>query len=782
MEIDKEKQQKALENARRIIEETERIREAQRVSRGVAEFESGNFEILRSNELVTNLANYIYSLLSQGKSEQAALLLRRLGECARSEDVPLRERAVMALSFLIGQLLEKEHFDVLGPLSKLLVDWLQFETVYITGFGVICKQIQQIGKMMLDHGLYAEAESLLVIIHQIQSGILEKGNTIRGMLSKIQENLASKEILEILVNEYLLDESKKQTSVDNLLVYLGRRAVIFLLNKLMHSDSKRDRFLLMRLIPVAGNIAVPVLVECLKKNPPWFVLRNVIYIIAEIGDPSLYSLVQPYLQHRDIRVQQEVIGCIVRLDGSKLKARLLEALPIVDDELKISLVVQLAEIGGDDVAEALQRLLQQRERFSERIKEDLLIRIISALRNFPSKETVDALKQLISVHRGNPSQDKITALAEETVLVLEPKLRHDRQKKSVQEDINFDDDPREMAKAASFVRSFEEEILSLVKKGDLDKACQKIYSRCVSAARDKDFLTAEMLRDRLLEINPMALSEVIRAGEIIEEEKSSSITSNHLKIWADLYEKMTTEEFTAMYYAMRPEKYQADEVIVRSGETDSSLYFINSGFVGIYCNSGANQTFLKRMQPGDILGVDQFFSVSVWTVTLKAQSAVQIHVLDRQTLTSLQNTHPGIDSKLQDFCLKFDIVPDLIRMAGSDRREYPRYPVSLIINNMLLDPYGHTGKRTFRGEMIDISKGGLGFSIRISNRENARLLLGRQIVTEVGLINGEMLRCAGMIVGVRFHHVVEQDFSIHVKLFKKLEQATVMAIINESTK
>lgn len=781
MEIDKERQQKALENARKIIEETERTREALRVSRGVTEFEHGNFEILRNNELVPNLANYIFSLLAQGKKAEASILLRRLGESARCDDVLIRERSVMALSFLIGQILDKEHLDSLEDLSKLLIEWLQFETVYITGFGVVCKQIQQIGKLMLDNGLYGEAEALLVIIHQIQSGILEKGNTIRGMLAKIQENLASKEILEVLVNEYLLDEDQKQASVDNLLIYLGRRAVVFLLNKLMHSNSKRDRLLLIRLIPVAGNVAVPILVECLKKNPPWYVVRNVIYIIAEIGDPSLYTLVQPYLQHRDIRVQQEVIGCIDMLDGSKMKTRLIEALPIVDGELKIPLVMQLAQVGGEGVEEALLDLLAKRDSFPERVKEELLVRIVSALKNFPSQKSIAMLKHLTS-RSGIPGQDRIAALAEETLLVLVPKLRHMSQKKTGEGDISFDDDPMEMTRATSKVRVFENEITSLIKGGDMDKASQKIYNRCVSAARDKDFLTAEMLRDRLLEINPMALSEVIRAGEIIEEEKSSSITSNHLKIWGDLYEKMTTEEFTAMYYALRLEKFETDDVIVRSGETDTSLYFINSGFVAMYCNSGSQETFLKRMQPGDILGVDQFFSVSVWTVTLKAQSAVQIHVLDRQTLATLQNSHPGIESKLQDFCMKFDIIPDLVRMAGSDRREYPRYPVSLIINNMLLDPFGHTGKRTFKGEMIDISKGGLGFSIRISNKENARLLLGRQIITEVGLIKGEVLRCAGMIVGVRFHNIVEQDFSIHVKLFKRLEQATVMAIVNQSLK
>lgn len=782
MEIDKERQQKAQENARKIIEEAGRLQEAQRISRGVAEFERGNYEILRNNELVTNLANYIFSLLSSGRAEDAAPLLQRLGESARCSDVELRERSVMALSFLIGQILEKENLDALEPLSKLLVEWLQFETVYISGFPSICKQIQQIGQLMLDRRLFNEAESLLVIIYQIQSGILEKGNTIRGILAKIQDNIASREILELLVDEYLLDAEKKLSSVDNILVYLGRRAVIFLLNKLMHSDSRRDRFLLMRLIPVAGNVAVPVLVECLKKNPPWYVVRNVIYIISEMGDPSLYSMVQPYLKHKDIRVQQEVIGCINRLDGSKMKPRLLEALMLVDDELKLSLVVQLAHLGGDDVEEALHDLFAKREAFGERSKEELVVRIIGALKKFPSKKSARLLRLLVASHSRDHEHVRIAGLAQEALLALEPKLRRLNQNIQAGDEIAFDDDPKEMTKAATKMRKFEEEIASFVKVGDLEKACQKIYNHCVAAAREKDFLTAEMLRDRLLEINPMALSEVIRAGEIIEEEKNSSISSNHLKIWGDLYEKMTTEEFTAMYYALKLEKYHSDDVIVRSGETDTSLYFLNSGFVGIYCQHGSHEVFLKRMQPGDILGVEQFFSVSIWTVTLKAQSEVQIHVLDRDMLTGMQNSHPGLESKLQDYCVKFDIVPDLVRMAGSDRREFPRYPVSLIINNMLLDPFGQAGKKTFRGEMIDISRGGLGFSIRISNKGNARLLLGRQIVTEIDIGKGEKLRCAGMIVSVRFHHVVELDFSVHVKLFKKLEQSVVMSIVNQSVK
>jgi hypothetical protein len=445
-------------------------------------------------------------------------------------------------------------------------------------------------------------------------------------------------------------------------------------------------------------------------------------------------------------------------------------------------VAQLAEIGGEGVAEALRHLLSQEDRFAELVREELVVRIILALRKFPAKESVKALRQLIARFQGDPSRNRITAIAEATILFLEPKLRHERQQKTTQQDINYDDDPREMVRANAIIRGLEEEIASLIRQGDLDKACRIIYDRCVTAARDKDFLPAEMLRDRLLEINPLALSEVLAAGEIIEEEKSTSLTDQDLKIWAELRETMGSGNFAAMYCAMHPEKYRAGEVIVGNGETDVSLFFIKSGVVGMYCRSGSREIFLKRMQPGDILGSEQFFSVSTWTVTLKAQTDVQMHVLDWRILADLQHDHPGMTARLQEFCMKFEIVPDLIRMAGSDMREYPRYPVSMLISITLSDLYGHAGRRTFTGEMTDIARGGLGFSIRISSLDNARLLLGRQIAMEIGPINGEVLRCGGIIVSARSHHLAPQDFSIHVKLFTQLEQAVVMAIVGESGK
>ncbi len=82
MEIDEERQQRALESARKIIEETERTLAARRLSRGIAEFAGGNFDILRSDELVIHLADHLFALLSEGQDEQASILLTSLGQCA----------------------------------------------------------------------------------------------------------------------------------------------------------------------------------------------------------------------------------------------------------------------------------------------------------------------------------------------------------------------------------------------------------------------------------------------------------------------------------------------------------------------------------------------------------------------------------------------------------------------------------------------------------------------------------------------------------------------------
>ncbi len=240
---------------------------------------------------------------------------------------------------------------------------------------------------------------------------------------------------------------------------------------------------------------------------------------------------------------------------------------------------------------------------------------------------------------------------------------------------------------------------------------------------------------------------------------------------------MTTEEFNALYYSLRQENYHKGDVIVQIGETDTNLYFLNSGYISLGAVIGGREIFLKRMQPSNILGGEQFFSPSIWTVTLKALSEIQVHVLDCMKFKKITEQYPAIEDKLQNYCRKHTQVLELLKMSGDDRREYPRYPVVLPTKSMLLDPYGSKGKREFKGELLDVSKQGLAFTIKISNGNNARLLLGRHIVTTI-IIRGEEIRQqSGVIVGVRLHEPTMLDFSVHIKLTQKMDETTYKKLI-----
>ncbi len=125
-------------------------------------------------------------------------------------------------------------------------------------------------------------------------------------------------------------------------------------------------------------------------------------------------------------------------------------------------------------------------------------------------------------------------------------------------------------------------------------------------------------------------------------------------------------------------------------------------------------------------------------------------------------------------------VPDLLKMSGDDRREYPRHSIILHSRSVLLDNFGKKGKRSFKGEIFDISRQGLAFTIRISSSDNARLLLGRHIMITIVIGDDELPPQNGVIVGVRLYEPIMQDYSIHVKLFKKIDKSIFKNILSVS--
>ncbi len=769
-----------LETVKQNIAASEKGRRELRFAYTLSDFTQGKTQVLKNNEFFEELNGFL--LAEPGDSEQLIDIFRCLGDGALAAEAPVRERALALLSSAVKFHLDRNDASINGAflvvLARGLSRWLEFETEMLPGFSVLNTGLEDIALWLLDNSCWVEAESVVVLLHRIQSGDLEKSRAIQSLTNKTLQSLARKSIVEKLTNEYLLENDQKHVT-HNILLALGHKAVISLLNRVIHSNSRVERLTLLDLIPAFGKGAVPALQECLKQNPPWAVVRNVIYLISEIGIDSHYGLVARYLGHFDERVQHEMISCILKFGGKMKQSRLLDGLGLAHDRLKIYIIRLLLEEDDKDgsVLAALLELSGGKANFSGQFGLDVLRALIEALKKFPCRQSVEQLKKMQRDYAGKLETEQHLLHIDQALKVIEPMVRHTRQQvDNFADPVSFDNDPVQQQLVFDKMRKAEEEIQALVRGGKTQQAGKLLYDQAMAAAKIKDFSLAEALQERLLEIDSMAFSQVIRLSEFVAEQKSSSISSHHLAIWKDLYEEMTTEDFNRLYYALRLEHYHKGDIIVQAGETDNNLYFLNSGYVSLSCFVCGKEVFLKRMQPSDVMGGEQFFSHSVWTVTLRALSDIQVQILAKEVFAKIVEESPLIESTLRKYCEKYAQVAELIKMSGDDRREFPRHSVLLHTRNVLLDPFGSKNKRTFSGELFDISRQGLAFTIRISKSDNARLLLGRHLMTSIYIKDEELPELTGVIVGVRLHEPIMQDYSVHVKLWKKIDGAVFKRI------
>ncbi|MBU1565879.1 MAG: cyclic nucleotide-binding domain-containing protein [Proteobacteria bacterium] len=772
-------QKDVLENIRKGISLSEEKRRQQRLEYNLIKLTEGDFQILKSDEFVRVLVDHLLGK-SEEDRERNRILIIRLGEAAHSDDANVRERTLSILS-LVG-----EHFLQSGEKDGILLvvnnfyTWLEHEKEVLPGFVTVIKRMEVLTLWLLEKSLWKEGEKVVALFHRIQGGNNDKATAFRSVVSQSLKNFATKATLEHLTDGYLLEDSNQQL-FRNLLLFFETRASMYLLNRVTQSLNRNERLALIQLIPAFGSLVLPILEECLKNNPPWAVVRNVLCMLSDIGEDSCYTFIEQYFCHEDKRVQYEMICCIDKIGGSQLIHRLLQGLKIVNDDLKVFIIQILVENATRDetVLRALSELIENINSLKSRSRNRLASAAIAALKSFPCIKSVEILRNLKFEYGKLQGSEQMQLQIEEALKTLNPQIRHHQQRfQELPETISFDSDPQQTQKALHALASIEEKLRKLVQGGDMNGVGRLLNEQALSAARIKDFFLAEKLRDRLLEINPMALAEAVALGELIEEERATSHTGHPIGIWSELYEELTTEEFNALYSALVQEEYRKGDIIVRAGETDDVLYFLNSGYMSLNCLIGGNDNFLKRMGPGSILGGDQFFSASVWTVTLRALSDVHLHVLDHAVFVKISEDFSGVEENLRQYCSKYMGVPDLLKMSGDDRREYPRFPVPLFTQNVLFDPYGNKGKRSFKGELLDISKNGLAFIIKISSKNNAKLLLGRQIVSEIQIAEGGFLaECYGVIVGVRSYNLVEKDFTIHVKLSRKIEDGAFSRIL-----
>jgi CRP-like cAMP-binding protein len=313
-----------------------------------------------------------------------------------------------------------------------------------------------------------------------------------------------------------------------------------------------------------------------------------------------------------------------------------------------------------------------------------------------------------------------------------------------------------------------------VQENNRGAAVKMLVELILQKARERNFERAEYLRDKLLEVDPMAVNEIVKTGEVIEAEKSNAIDKDHLDIWADFYENLTPEEINALFYSMKCVEHPANHLIYKQGDKNSCLYFINKGRLKMFFRHEEKAGFLQTLKPGDVFGEDTFFfSEAFCSTSVITDSPVKLYVLFKDRLDQLYTISPGLESKLNDYCSSLESVADLIKAKNLERRIDKRLKLPGKISVKAIDDTDPATVAPFRAELLDITVRGLSFLMKTTEKIST-LLLGRNLDMELTFeeLGSDMaINCAGSVVAVNsepFH-----EYAVHVDFIKNLAPGVI---------
>lgn len=317
-------------------------------------------------------------------------------------------------------------------------------------------------------------------------------------------------------------------------------------------------------------------------------------------------------------------------------------------------------------------------------------------------------------------------------------------------------------------------IESLIRHGRKADAVKQIFNLIVECAKAQNFSAAYTLREKLFEVDPMALVEIIKSAEIIETEKCGAIEKRHLEIWRKLYATLMPEEVNALYFKLKPATYDAGTAVFRQGNRNQHLYFIDQGELHLVCREGASERLIRSMGPSTLAGGDTFFNISVCTTSLLSQNRSKLKTLHRDDYAELRRSMPSLAVKLEEYFLKTTKDHELLKEQEINRRHHERIKMGGVLHFFILNAEGAPITEAFKGALSDISVGGISFFIKITHPKLPQILLGRRVRVEFSAPagpSGVPVAETGVVIGVIDH--LFNNFSVHLRFTRELAESLI---------
>jgi len=332
---------------------------------------------------------FLRRLLDEGRVEGLLGLLDQILEALRQEDVARREMAVQTLTGVIRWMVDPGlPMEAEGPIIMGLTAHFGWEPLAHL-HRATTEALNVVVSSQVNRDEPGQALALLQELSGLCAFQDNRQEWREAALASLWACLADPASLRKVVA--LLHTANAETMLRELVPYLeavGAPAARLLVEILGDEPDRKRRGRLLEAIRCLGDAALPAVYEGLD-SPAWFLVRNTLNLLADMGDASAVEPARQCLSHPDGRVKRAAVRALWKLGGPASVAPLLAAFPVVEPETQLEIMFALGQVRAVQAISALAAFAQD-----HRNPERLRVRAAETIGQIGDPRSVPVLAEL----------------------------------------------------------------------------------------------------------------------------------------------------------------------------------------------------------------------------------------------------------------------------------------------------------------------------------------------------------------------------------------------------
>lgn len=214
---------------------------------------------------------------------------------------------------------------------------------------------------------------------------------------------------------FSLEREQMVREVFPYLEFLGEPAARFLVERLGDESDRARRGRMVEAVRSLGADSLPALLDAIA-SPTWFLVRNALTILSDLGDADHMPSVLPLLRHPESRVRRTAVRALWKLGGPAAEPHLLALMKNTDAETMQEILFALGQLRSEAGLHQVGELARDK-----RVVEQIRIQALDTLGHIASPLAMPILKECLRRRGffGGGEQPPIRLAAARALLALD---------------------------------------------------------------------------------------------------------------------------------------------------------------------------------------------------------------------------------------------------------------------------------------------------------------------------------------------------------------------------